>query len=360
MVKAGRTYVTLDGLRGVAALSIVVLHAQRYIGDLTWSSAALAVDLFFVLSGFVLAHAYESRLPSGPSFFIKARLIRLYPLYLIGTLLGVVEAILVLRYGGGSIQWTWEKFWTSLPFALAMLPAPDKTIFPFNGVMWSIFFELFINLVWALFWRPLQSTRILLGTIALSGIGLAASVYLTGTLVGLGVSWPRIVGGAFRVSYSFFLGVLFYRLHKRLPLPNLPPLLLLISLPVVLFLPLPPYAQLFAVLFVLPWFVLLGSRTEPKGLLQTISRQMGAASYAVYTVHNRLYRLTYAAALQLFAVDLRAFQPFIGVGFIVGLVAFCLALNRYYDKPTRDWLTSKFTRRVKLAVERDGATTHAP
>ena len=356
MVKDRRTYVTLDGLRGVAALSIVVLHAQRYTGDFTWSSAALAVDLFFVLSGFVLAHAYEAQLPAGPSLFLKARLIRLYPLYLLGTLLGIVEAILVLRYGGGSIPWTWEKFWTSLPFALAMVPAPDKTMFPFNGVMWSIFFEFFINLVWALFWRPLQSTRVIVGVIVLSGIGLAISVYVTGTMVGLGVSWPRFVGGVFRVSYSFFLGVLLYRLHGRLRLPNLPPLLLLVSLPAVLFLPLPPYVELFVALFVLPWFVLLGSRIEPKGLLRTISRQIGAASYAVYTVHNRLYRLTYAAALQFLGFDLRVWQPFIGMVFIVGLVALCLALNRFYDKPARDWLTAKFGRRVKLAAEREEAT----
>jgi len=359
MAKEGRTYVTLDGLRGLAALSIVMLHAQRFIGDLTWSSAALAVDLFFVLSGFVLAHAYEARLSSGPSLFIKARLIRLYPLYLIGTLLGVVEALLVLRYGGGSIPWTSDKFWTSLPFALAMLPAPDKSMFPFNGVMWSIFFELFINLTWALFWRPLQSTRILVGTILLSGIGLAASVYITGTLVGLGVSWSTIVGGSFRVSYSFFLGVLLYRLHKRVSLPKLPPILLLAGLPAVLFLPLPPYAELIAALFILPWFVLLGSHSEPKGLLRVICRKIGAASYAIYTVHNRLYRLTYAAALQLLAIDLRIFQPFIGVIFVFCLVFFCLVLNRYYDKPAREWLTRKLGSRVELAAERE-TTTQAP
>ena len=359
MASEGRTYVTLDGLRGVAALSIVVLHAQRYIGDMTWSSAALAVDLFFVLSGFVLAHAYEARLPSGPSLFIKARLIRLYPLYLIGTLLGIIEALLVLRYGGGSIPWTWEKFWTSLPFALAMLPAPDNAMFPFNGVMWSIFFELFINLTWALFWRPLQSTRILVGTIVLSGIGLAASVYMTGTLVGLGVSWPTIVGGSFRVSYSFFLGVLLYRLHRRVSVPKLPPILLLAGLPAVLFLPLPPYAELVAALFVLPWFVLLGSQSEPKGHLRTICGRIGAASYAVYTVHNRLYRLTYAAALQFLAFDLRVLQPFIGVTFMFCLVFFCLALNRYYDKPAREWLAKRIGQRVKFAAERE-TPTQAP
>jgi len=142
-----RTYVTLDGLRGIAALSVVVLHCYRYFGDFTWSSAALAVDLFFVLSGFVLAYAYEAKLPTASGAFLKARLIRLYPLYLVGTLLGMIEALATMKYGGPAAM-DRATFWTSLPFSLAMLPTPWQ-MYPFDGVMWSIFFELFINAVWA-------------------------------------------------------------------------------------------------------------------------------------------------------------------------------------------------------------------
>jgi peptidoglycan/LPS O-acetylase OafA/YrhL len=343
---ARRTYVTLDGLRGVAALSIVVLHCYRYFGDMTWSSAALAVDLFFVLSGFVLAYAYEATLPSGSAAFLKARFIRLYPLYLVGTGLGVVEALLTLHYGQSSIDWTWHKFWTSLPFALAMVPAPDKTMFPFNGVMWSIFFELFINVVWAIFWKPLQSTRALVAVIVVCAVGLALSVAYWGTVSGLGASWPRFIGGVFRVAYSFFLGVLFFRIHQRVSVPSLPTWLLLIGLPAILFLPLPVFAELLVVLFVLPCFVLLGSRTEPKGVVAILSRKLGLASYAVYTVHNRLYRLTYAAALQLLAVDLQLYRPWVGILFMVLLVAGCLLLNRYYDAPARRWLTRLLSARL--------------
>ena len=160
----------------------------------------VTVFAFTMVLGFVLAYAYEASLQSGPWAFLKARFVRLYPLYLLGTLLGVAEALLTIRYGQSSIDWTWEKFWTSLPFALAMLPAPDRTMFPFNGVMWSIFFELFINLVWALFWRPLQSTRTLLAVVLFAGLGLAISTLYWNSLVGLGTSWPSFVGGAFRVG----------------------------------------------------------------------------------------------------------------------------------------------------------------
>jgi peptidoglycan/LPS O-acetylase OafA/YrhL len=351
-----RTYATLDGLRGIAALSIVVLHCHRYFGDMAWSSAAMAVDLFFVLSGFVLAHAYEAKLPDGRGTFLKARFIRLYPLYLVGTLLGIVEALLTIRYGQNSIQWTWDKFWTSLPFALAMLPAPDKTMFPFNGVMWSIFFELFVNVLWALFWRPLRSTRTLAVVVILSGIGLALSVAYTSTLVGLGTSWGRFGGGVFRVCFSFFLGVLFYRFHRSWKLPALHPLILFVGLPAVLFLPLPVWGELAVALFVLPWFVLLGSQVEPRGIIEFAARKLGLASYAVYAVHKRLYPLTYAAALQLLNVDLQVFRPWVGIVFVVGLLGFCLALNHYVDAPARKWLTARFGKPVRLAVAREEVT----
>ena len=85
------------------------------------------------------------------------------------------------------------------------------------------------------------------------------------TYVALGTSWGTLVGGVFRVAYSFFLGVLLFRIHPRWVLPRLSPLVLFIGLPMVLFIRLPPYAQLMLALFVLPWFVLLGARVEPKG-----------------------------------------------------------------------------------------------
>ena len=351
-----RAYVTLDGLRGIAALSIVVLHCHRYFGAMEWSSAALAVDLFFVLSGFVLAYAYEDRLPTGRWAFVKARLIRLYPLYLVGTVLGIIEALLIIRTGQGSVEWSWDKFWISLPFSLAMLPRPASNLFPFNGVMWSIFFELFINIVWAVFWRPLRSTRTLVIAVVLSAIGLALSVAVCGTMVGLGSSWSTLIGGMFRVSYSFFLGVLFFRFHKQWKLPKLPPVLLFLGLPLVLFLPLSVPIKLVAAIFVLPWFVLLGSQVEPRGLLEPVARQLGLASYAVYTVHKRAYLLSYAFVLQVLRIDLQQFTPWAGIGFTLALIGGCLLLNRFIDEPARKWLTKMLGRQVELAAKREQAT----
>jgi peptidoglycan/LPS O-acetylase OafA/YrhL len=345
----------LDGLRGVAALSIVVLHCHRFIGDIGRPSAALAVDLFFVLSGFVLAYAYESKLATQSGNFLKSRFIRLYPLYLIGTVLGIIEALMSIRYGGGSETWTWREFWTSLPFGLAMLPAPGKTMYPFDGVMWSIFFELFINAVWAIFWRPLQSTRVLVATILLSGLGLAANVVYWHSEIALGMSWESFIGGAFRVSYSFFLGVLLFRYHKQWTLPKVPPILLFVGLPAILFLPMAPAIQLVVALLVLPWFVLLGSQVEPSGMMNTLARQLGIASYAVYAIHKRLYLLGYGFVLKMRHIDLAQYTPWVGIGFILVLVPGCLLLNRWVDMPTRKWLSRQLGS-VKALGIREGAT----
>lgn len=162
----------------------------------------------------------------------------------------------------------------------------------------------------------------------------------------VGAEWSTFAGGAFRVGYSFFLGVLLQRSHGGWKLPRIPTVVLLLALPSVLFLPLTPGMQLVAVLFVLPCFVLLGARAEPKGWLRLVSHQLGAASYAVYTIHHRLYFLTYAAALQLLGIDLELFAPGTGIAFTVLLVVGCVGLSRYYDEPVRRRLAALWGARI--------------
>jgi peptidoglycan/LPS O-acetylase OafA/YrhL len=84
-----RAFPAMDGIRGIAAILVALFHFRatflhydnNVIGD-----GYLAVDLFFVLSGFVLAHAYEHRFARGMTTFefMRARVIRLYPLYFVG------------------------------------------------------------------------------------------------------------------------------------------------------------------------------------------------------------------------------------------------------------------------------------
>jgi peptidoglycan/LPS O-acetylase OafA/YrhL len=74
----------LDGLRGLCALLIVFFHFHM-VGDGLHNHAYLAVDVYFLLSGFVVASAYEARLKSGAGvgWFFGVRMARLYPLYIL-------------------------------------------------------------------------------------------------------------------------------------------------------------------------------------------------------------------------------------------------------------------------------------
>src|ERR1017187_8440436 len=94
-----RSYRTLDGLRGVGAFMVVMRHVPGFFGPIRVPESFLAVDLFYLVSGFVVAHAYGERLNAGGFLkaFMKTRLIRLYPLYFIGMAIGLVAAIQIGR-----------------------------------------------------------------------------------------------------------------------------------------------------------------------------------------------------------------------------------------------------------------------
>src|SRR5580692_3274314 len=85
---ARQRLVALDGARGLSALAVAFFHFDRNV----WPAHGyLAVDLFFLLSGYVIAGAYETRLQrgSGLGWFFGVRMARLYPIYLFGTLIGL-------------------------------------------------------------------------------------------------------------------------------------------------------------------------------------------------------------------------------------------------------------------------------
>jgi peptidoglycan/LPS O-acetylase OafA/YrhL len=209
----------------------------------------MAVDLFFVLSGFVLAHAYEGRLRRGltPLEFLRQRWARLYPLYALGLVLGIVHAILCIQYRSPTDPWTWGKLVAALPFSVFMLPAPEPDdLFPFNGPMWSIFFELLANLLWVVFWRSLQSIKVLLGTVLVCGGLYSWAVFYWNSALGL--TWSTFPGGVARVCYSFAAGLLAYRMRHKVRTPSIPPLVLVGVLPGLALVNPGPTLQLLSVL----------------------------------------------------------------------------------------------------------------
>lgn len=339
-----RQYQTLDGLRGVAALSVVVLHTPHFFAQWHLPYSFLSVDLFFVLSGFVLAAAYESRLCSDttPVRFIRIRLIRLYPLYLLGTLLGVPVALMAMKYGGSglSVEWSPRLFAFSLPFSLAMLPTPpsgadDAFLYPFNAVLWTILFEIIVNGIYALLAKPLQDTRWLIALVAASAAALVGSVLWTGVLEG-GASWFTFGVGICRMMFSFFCGVLVFRI--RSPRKMHSSALALALLAVLLLLLGAPHTTLTAlatILVLFPAVVQMASAVEPGRGLQRAFGWLGVTSYAVYAVHKPLYQILLGFLIVISPVRPETMAPWIGLAYLVLVFLACLAIDRFYDMPVR-------------------------
>src|SRR5215218_6671299 len=141
-----RHYLTLDALRGVAAFAVMIYHQQH---TNVMGHGYLAVDFFFILSGFVIAKAYERKLITDMRLreFAAVRIARLYPLLIAATLLSAAYMGMSSIRRGENMAWL-----TLLPAALFGLPDPSGTLapdpFPILPVVWSLFFELLANFVW--------------------------------------------------------------------------------------------------------------------------------------------------------------------------------------------------------------------
>ncbi len=206
-VETRHKFRTLDGIRGVAALLVVMRHADPYFKGLPRTESYLAVDLFFVLSGFVLAYSYQARLDAGMTAirFMRLRLIRLYPLYALG--LAIAVAAVVFEAFCGVAPPAWIEVATLL--AAFMLPSPvygaPAGIFPLNGPSWSLFFELAANAVMGAGWRVL-SNRVLVVACVVFGASLAA-VTINLRSANFGDLWITFPVGFGRACFSFFAGV---------------------------------------------------------------------------------------------------------------------------------------------------------
>lgn len=348
-------YVSLDLLRGVAALSVVSLHLSRppdAYGPMP--HAYLAVDLFFVLSGFVLAHGYGDRLAAGDARgFMRQRLRRLYPLYLVATLCGGWLARDMLL-PDGSLARDAGEWLLGLCANLLLLPAPP--VAPDAGALylgtfpaWSIAWELAANLLYALA-APRLGRRALAALLALGAAGLVATAVHFGSL-DVGFGWHNWWGGAGRVIWGFFAGVALQRLgaHRpRRPLPAWIPALALLAV-----FALPHGAggigvDLGFAILGAPLVVALGAAAAP-GRLAAVGTWLGAVSYAVYLLHAPAMNLLDKLAMAVLGQPLTALPelPALAVLIAVSLALAHCATERI-DLPLRRRRTSG-RRRAALA-----------
>lgn len=221
-------YNILDGLRGVAAITVVCFHIFEAFAtshlDQRINHGYLAVDFFFILSGFVVGYAYDDRWGTMTTKdFIKRRIIRLHPMVVMGAIIGAI-----MFYTQGCSVWDVSVITISgLLFAtlLNALLIPASTgmevrgvgeMFPLNGPSWSLFFEYLGNILYVLFIRKF-STKVLSVLVFLLGCGLAWFAIL-GPLgdicVGFSLTGTEFTGGSLRLLFSFSAGLLLSRIFK--------------------------------------------------------------------------------------------------------------------------------------------------
>lgn len=339
----------LDGLRGVAALAVVLFHFMEWVfpdpGKNFIGQGFLAVDLFFCLSGFVIAYAYDDRIASmGLRQFFAARIIRLHPLVVAGSVLGLL-AFLFDPFGGHPELYSTGKIVLSLLSSLFLIPFPaiaDRAfnLFSFNAPAWSLFWEYVANIVYALVLYRIGRRYLLLLTI-LSVVAICFVAYRSGNLLG-GWSGPTFWDGCARVSYSFLAGLLIYRsnwiIKNKLGFTGLTLLLLLAFL-----MPFSKWnwiTEPVVVLFYFPLLIALGAGTTLSSGAKDICIFSGKISYPLYMTHY--------AVLWMFGNYYTAHKPgtaqlaLIVIGGILLLVGAAYLVMVAYDSPVRRYLSGKF------------------
>jgi peptidoglycan/LPS O-acetylase OafA/YrhL len=349
-----RTFHTLDGLRGVAAIAVAFRHIPRNaIGQLTPESY-LAVDLFFILSGFVLAHAYAERLAKGMSVadFLAARLIRLYPLYVLASLLTLALVLVPATHGHYHPP---DRSLQTIVFAALFLPQIDPTqpglqLFPLVGPAWSLAFELAANLVFALVATRLN-TRLLAILIGVGAALLIAAAWHFGA-IDLGYSQTNAWGGIGRVGFGFFAGVAAYRLWQADALPWLRlPAWAAVAIVLEIFCVQPAQFQaandVALVIIVMPALVLASARREPGARLARPFALFGAASYGIYVLQNPVDQWYETLVPWKHVRDYGGFGSWGAVALVGATVTAALLLDRWYDVPVRAGLTRAWRRLTK-------------
>jgi len=337
-------------------------HAKQIINH-----GYLAVDFFFMLSGFVIAYAYDSRwnpTNNQPRMtlwdFFKRRIIRLQPMLIMGNVLGallfyfsaspkifpivattsVSRLILVALIGC-----------TVIPIPISMDIRGWQEMHPLAGTAWSLFFEYIANIAYALGLRKV-SNRVLMVLTVLSAALLTQYLVTTprGDITGgWSVNATELKVGFIRLIFPFLAGMLLQRMHKRIHVRNA---FLWCSLLLVVTFILPRFGttatlwmnglyEAMVIILVFPIIVAMGAGEQIRGRTATrLCRFSGAISYPLYITH---YSLIYIYTAKVYDGKLTPMQGVTwGAALFVTAVAIAYACLKLVDEPVRRWLNRRF------------------
>jgi peptidoglycan/LPS O-acetylase OafA/YrhL len=364
-------YQILDGLRGVAAVMVVTFHifeahaTSRF--DQMMNHGYLAVDFFFLLSGFVIGYAYDDRWAKiSIKDFFKFRLIRLQPMVIMGMIIGAV-----CFYFQDSVFWpdisevpVWKMLMV-MAIGFTLIPVPPSMdirgwieMHPLNGPAWSLFFEYIGNILYAIGIRKFSKSALAV-LVILSGLVL---IHLTVT----GPSGDVIGGWAFeptqlyigftRLMFPFFAGLLLFRVTKLSYFNNA---FLWCSLLIAIVLSVPRIGgeehvwmnglyESLSIILIFPLIVYIGASGVVKGRFASrICKFLGDISYPIYITH---YPIIYIYTGWVHDHQ-HSFQDVAGVALLVLVSCILLAYLclKLYDEPVRQWLKAKTLVRPSLA-----------
>lgn len=221
--KAVFRFAALDGVRGIAAVLVVLYHLQAndlFFANALTRNAALFVDCFFVLSGFVIASSYQDAIDGGRDLlrFMMRRFGRVWPLH--AAVLAVMASFHLARLvagiaGGHPVNpFTGDHSLGGLVASLLLvhsLGLYDDVVW--NPPSWSISVEFYAYLAFAILVMLTRRWCVLAAVLAVVG----SAVVLVGDGSYLGAPLPLRF---FRCTYGFFTGMIgyavFLRLHSRL------------------------------------------------------------------------------------------------------------------------------------------------
>jgi peptidoglycan/LPS O-acetylase OafA/YrhL len=350
----------LDALRGIGALFIATLHTPPTMQRLMpFRLSYLAVDLFFCLSGFVIAFSYEDRLLHSMTLakFMLVRFIRLYPLYLLGLMIGLC-AFVTRNYLLPPQQRAGSELAISFVLGLFMLPSLLHTTittnaFPFNPPSWSLFFEIGINLIYAAALVVRRAGTALLLAVSLAALGFTLHEVLShNAQFGSGWSADRhFFLGIPRITFSFLLGVVLFRLFRARPALRVPAHLHGVAgMGIVLatiFIFVGPFRfaeslgyQAAMISIVMPALIFVGAGVHVAPVFRKQCLFMGEVSYPLYILHLPLLSPLYF--LQKLHVSGWAYQA-MGPLSVVALAVVARWIGLHYDAPIRSLLMQRFS-----------------
>ena len=359
-------YEILDGLRGVAAIIVVAYSAGPAHQIL--NHGYLAVDFFFVLSGFVIGYAYDDRWDRMTTWdFFKRRLVRLHPMVIMGTLLGASLFYFSACSAFPMVMQT--PWWNVLLMTLLgclMFPTPTSWDIrgwwetnALNGPTWSLMWEYIANVLYALFIRRFSKLAlgIFVGLSACLTLDVTLNIDTFGLLSSRGEAAYTLIGGwsltpgqlyigISRLLYPFFMGLLLSRIGKLVKVKRG---FYWCSLLVTVILVMPRIGgetsqwmngvyEAVSVLALFPLIVAMGAGSNVTGKRSVaLCKFLGELSYPLYITHFPLIYMQIAWARN--NPDAPAgMHLFIAVSVFVLSIAIAYACLKLYDEPVREWL----------------------